>query len=552
MYAVWERLVRVDYEEADIVKPWRNTVKKRAGERGDRLLPQGPAPIHQQRLFTNVKEIWNKLIEQPRGHRLLPPCPAEDRQADQRGQGRRPAHRSVQHYKAKEDWDTATDILKVVISYDDKNPAIRKEIADCYRGKYAEHSHVDEYIRMSNLAQSYRSVSEAMADFEKHIAFDVGNFVFHRTWNIGRIASIQGDEIVIDFAKKRGHAMGLKMAIDSLVTLSRDHIWVLKAVWSKEKLHDKIKSDPVWALRTVIRSFDNRADLKKIKAELVPSVLSQGEWTSWSSKVREILKTDPMFGNAQDSIGTFVVRDRSLSFADKIYTQFKAEKGFFERVRFLRDLANKDLTDSEYFMEMLGFFTGYLRSYSTVNEYIMASYLLIKELAAEHKHLASNLTLQFSELFENLEDVVSVYEGLKDAELKTAFLQNIKMFVPDWADVYVRLFPYSLSPSMINTLLSAGHTENLQRMVLDIIENYKDHRDAFIWVVKNLWDEPWVKNLKLSYEKMLITLIHILDISFKEIENHRDTTDNRKINKQVQQILFKDGTSGQFLERIRA
>jgi transcription elongation factor GreA-like protein len=35
-----------------------------------------------------------------------------------------------------------------------------------------------------------------MADFEKHIAFDVGNYVFHRTWNIGRIAAIRGDEIV--------------------------------------------------------------------------------------------------------------------------------------------------------------------------------------------------------------------------------------------------------------------------------------------------------------------------------------------------------------------
>jgi len=39
-----------------------------------------------------------------------------------------------------------------------------------------------------------------------------------------------------------------------------------------------------------------------------------------------------------------------------------------------------------------------------------------------------------------------------------------------------------------------------------------------------------------------------LDISFKEIENHRDTTENRKINKQVQLILFKDGTLEEFLD----
>lgn len=550
MYAVWERLIRVDYEEADIVKALAEHREKEG--RTEEAIDFYRKALHRyiaRGMFTAVKELWSKLIEA---------CPedidfflhVQRKIAKQISEDKASGLLLdlYRHYKAKEDWSTATDILKVVIAYDEKNPAVRKEIMDCYRGKFAGHSQLEDYVRLSNLGQSYRSLTEAMADFEKHIAFDVGNFVFHRTWNIGRIAAIRGEEIVIDFAKKRGHSMGLKMAIDSLVTLSRDHIWVLKAVWSKDKLHDKVKSEPVWALRTVIKSFDNRADLKKIKAELVPSILSAGEWTSWSSKAREILKTDPMFGNAQDSIGTFIVRDRSLSLADKIYAQFKAEKGFFERVRFIRDLADKGQTDSEYFMEMLGFFTGYLRSYSTVTEHIMASYLLVKELAAEHKHLASALTPQFSELFEKIEDPVSVYEGLRDSELRTSFLHHVKTFVPDWAEVYVRLFPYSLSQSMVNTLLVAGHTDSLQRMVIDIMENYKDHRDAFIWVVKNLWDDPWVKDLKLSYEKILITLIHILDISFKEIENHRDTTENRKINKQVQQILFKEGTLETFLD----
>lgn len=553
MYAVWERLIRVDFEEADIVKALAEQREKEG--KAQEAIDFYRKALHRyiaRGAFTAVKEIWAKLVEAcPEDidfflhvQRKIAKQISEDKAAGL-------LMDLYRWYKAKEDWSTATDILKVVIAYDEKNPAMRKEIIDCYRGKYAGHSQLDEYIRLSNLGQSYRSLSEAMADFEKHIAFDVGNFVFHRTWNIGRIAAIRGDEIVIDFARKRGHSMSLKMAIDSLVTLSRDHIWVLKAVWSKDKLHDKVKNDPAWTLRTVIKSFDNRADLKKIKAELVPSILSAGEWTSWSSKARDILKSEPMFGNAQDSIGTFIVRDRSLSLTDKIYAQFKAEKGFFERVRFIRDLADKGETDSELFMEMLGFFTGYLRSYSTVNEHVMASYLLVKELATEHKHLASALSVQFTELFANIEDPVSVYEGLKDSKLRDSFLTHIKTLIPEWPEVYIRLFPYSLSAGMVDTLLASGHIESLQRMVLDIVENYKDHRDAFIWVVNNLLEKPWVQELKLSYEKILITLIHILDISFKEIENHRDTTENRKINKQVQKILFDKNTKNleRFLEQ---
>jgi transcription elongation factor GreA len=549
MYAIWERLVRVDYEEADIVKAIAE--KKEAEGKTDEALDYYKKALYRyinKGLFTNVKELWAKLVEAcPEDidfflhvQRKIAKQISEDKAAIL-------LMDVYKHYRTVEDWNTALDVLKVIIDYDDKNPALRKEVVECYKGKYAAHSHLDDYIRLSNITQSYRSMHEAMADFEKHIAFDAGNFVFHRTWNVGRIASVQGDDIVIDFAKSRGHKMTLKMAIDSLTSLSKDHIWVLKAVWSKDKLREKIKGDIPWALRVLIKSFDNRADLKKIKAEIVPSVLTVSEWNSWSTKARDILKTDPLFGNATDAIGTYIVRDRPLSFEEKLYNQFKAEKNFFSRVQCLRDFLEHGEPDSEYFTEMLAFFTGFLRSYQVANEQVVSSYLFLKELAAKYSFLKGSVSTNFAELFDEIEDPVTVYDGIKDSELKRAFLQHVRTFIPDWADVYVRLFPYCLNVSMLETLKSAGYEDKLKRMVLDIIENYRDHREAFIWVIKNLKDDPWFKELGLSYEKILITLIHILDLSYKEIESHRDTTENRKVNKQVQNILFVDGDLEAFL-----
>ena len=304
MYAVWERLVRVDYEEADIVKALAE--KREKESKADEAVDYYKKALQRyinKGLTTNVKEIWAKLVEYcPEDidfffyvQRKIAKQISEDKAAGL-------LLDLYRHYKDKEDWNTGLDILKVVIDYDEKNPSLRKDVIECYRGKYKDHSHIEDYIRLSNIAQSYRAIHEAMADFEKHIAFDAGNFVYHRTWNIGRIASITGDEIVIDFAKSRGHKMSLKMAIDSLTTLSKEHIWVLKAVWSKDKLREKVKSDPAWALRIIIKSFDNRADLKHIKSELVPSVLTPSEWNSWSGKAREALKTDSNFGNAADDI----------------------------------------------------------------------------------------------------------------------------------------------------------------------------------------------------------------------------------------------------------
>jgi transcription elongation factor GreA len=344
--------------------------------------------------------------------------------------------------------------------------------------------------------------------------------------------------------------MSLKMAVNALQTLSKTHIWVLKAVWSKEKLHEKVKNDLSWALKTVIRSFDNSCDIKRIKAELVPQVLSTGEWTGWSARAREILKSDPNFGVSPENIDLFTVRDRPISLEEKLYNEFKAEKSFFGRAATIREFVSRKNVelDSEYFGEMFGYFTGYLKSYSQVTEQVVASYLLVKDMAAKFPHLGVGLSLNFNELFNAIEDVPSLFLGMKDLKLREMFLHHIKLFIPDWADIYVNLFPYALSSGIIHHLKSGGYGDKLTAMTANSFEKFRDFREAVVWLFKNSAGEEWYQGANIPYEKQLITLIHILDISYREIENHRDTTENRKINKQVYNILFTDGTLDRFLE----
>ena len=64
------------------------------------------------------------------------------------------------------------------------------------------------------------------------------------------------------------------------------------------------------------------------------------------------------------------------------------------------------------------------------------------------------------------------------------------------------------------------------------------YRSAVIWFFKNIQEEEWFKELGISVEQQLIVLIHILDITYREIASRRNTTENRKINHQVHTILF--------------
>ena len=549
VFGIWERLVKVDYEEADIAKSLAEHYEKNGDT--ENAVDFYKKALHRyvnKRLFSNVREIWTKLLAF---------CPDE---IDFFLHVQKKVAKNISDdkaalllqelyaiYRKREEIDVSISILKIILEYDERDSWARKEIVECFRAKYVDHSQLEEYVRLSNLNQGWRNVHEAISDFEKHIAFDDGNFVFHRTWGVGRIASVKGDDITIDFAKKREHSMSLKMAVNALQTLSKSHIWVLKATWKKDKLREKVKGDPSWALKTIIKSFDNSCDIKHVKSELVPGILTPSEWTTWSSKARDMLKTDPSFGVNPENIDLFVVRDRPISVEEKLFNEFKAEKNFFDRVQTLRSFAKNAEPDSEYFGEMFNYFIGYLKSYSSANENVVASYLLVKDFVGKYPYLNTGLTFNFTELFDEIEDVVSVFNSLKDSELKKDFLLHIKMFVPGWSDIYLHLFPYALLSNIIESLEREGYEDKLVAMTINCFENPREYREAIVWIFKNLRSASWFERTNLSYEKQLITLVHVLDITYREIENHRETTENRKINKQVQTVLFKEGVLDLFI-----
>ena len=543
IYGIWERLIKVDYEEADLAKSLAERFEKLNDL--ESAVDYYKKALHRyiaKQLFGNVKEIWDKLL-------LF--CPDD---IDFFLHVQKRVAKNFDELKAgtllkevyavcmkRDDIDTAITILKLILEYDNEDRQARKDITECYRKKYAEHSQLEAHIRLT-LALTTRNVKIAVEDFEKHISFDKGNFVHHRTWGVGRIAHVQGDDIRIDFAKQRGHSMSLKMAVNALQTLSKDHIWVLKATWKKDKLHDKVKADIPWALKTVIKSFGNSCDIKRVKAELVPAALTPSEWTTWSSKAREILKTDPSFGLSPDNADIFTVRERPISIEEKLYNEFKAAKHFFDRAQTVRNFAaRKDAEiESEYFNEMFAYISGYTKSYNQVNEQVVASYLLVKDLVAQYPHLGSGIKINFMELFEGIDDTSELFLHLKDAKLKEEFLKHIQLFVPSWTDIYIRLFLRFPLNSIVQSLQNEGHEDKLTSLAANCFENYRDYREAAVWLFKNASGEEWFKKAAIPYEKQILTLIHVLDISYREIENRRDVAENRKLNKQAHTILFKE------------
>ena len=542
-FNVLERLTKIDYNDPESPKK----IAERAEALGDK---EKAVEYYKKSIYrfigikklSSVKEIWSKLVQ------LIPDeieffYRTQDKVAAVSSDPKKPflMYDLYQYYAKAENWDVAIDILKLMLHYDSENPKARAEIVQAYSKKYADHSHLQEYIGVSNLNQNWRPVFEAIDEFEKHIAFDTGCFVFHKTWGVGRIASLENEMLKIDFAKRRGHEMSLKMALTSLQMLSPEHIWVLKATKQKDVLSAKVKDDAEWALKTVIKSFGNNCSMKKVKQELVPSLLTPGEWTSWNTKARKILKENSGFGINPDDVDLFTVRERPASIEEKLFNEFKAQKNFFARIEILNTFIEKADVNDEVFYEMFNYFDGFLRAPSQINEQVVASQMLVNSISVKIPHIAPAKQIGFAELYSQIDDTVQIYSDIKDKDLKATFLKNIRMLVTDWADEYIKLFPSVLLQDIIDALIEDGYTAKLQEFVRTCFENPGVFRDAVIWFFKNSGDADWFKEAGVEYEKQLIALINILSLCYREIDNKQNTTENRRTIKQITDLLFEKG-----------
>lgn len=536
--SVWKQIIRADSEETDIAKALAE--KYEADGDLDNAVEYYKKAIHRyahKNQYNNVNSIWKKIMEidpddteffnhfLKKVSRTIP----ADKMPDF-------MNTLYQHYKSLKDWDNAISVLKDMISLESKPGDVRNEIIECFTAKYGDLPHFQKALNDSNLSQSWRPINDAISDFEKHIAFAKGNFVFHSNWGIGQIAEIKDENIVINFIKKRGHKMDSKMAVNALSILPKNHIWVIKCTHKLPELKKMVKEDVVGTLKTIIKSFGNCADLKRIKAELCPGILSVSEWTSWSTEAKKELKTNPEFGNIPEKEDFYEVRVKPISFTEKIFNKFKSHEKFFDKYTTFRDYCDEGIEENDSYADMLGYFENFLKAEGNADEKVICSWLLLDKIGCK-------LNRTFADVFTQIQDVAATFRAIpeRQSELRKEFLEKVKALIPEWPDIYCKLFPCHLSSAYIpDALIKAGHTDKVQDVFSKILEDFKTDRESYVWICRHGDEYDFFKELKPAEEKILTDMLHLLDITNREIANKKNAQANRKIGKQIEQYIFKE------------
>ena len=154
-----------------------------------------------------------------------------------------------------------------------------------------------------------------------------GTYVLHKSWGFGQIGSINFlvNQITINFKGRKGHAMQLQYAADSLQPIAGEHILAQKAE-DPAAVKGRLKADPVGVMRQVLTSFGGRATQEQIAQTLVPDLLSETEFKRWMESTKKALKKDGHFAIPARKGEPFEMRESHVSHADEYVTAFHAAR----------------------------------------------------------------------------------------------------------------------------------------------------------------------------------------------------------------------------------
>jgi len=237
-----------------------------------------------------------------------------------------------------------------------------------------------------------------------------------------------------------------------------------------------------------------------------------------------------------------MVREKPISFEEKTYNKFKAEKGFFGRVKTIEDYiqAGNAEPDSDWFTEMFAYFTGFVKGYTGVSETVISSWLLLQKIVAHYPFLSIGTQVTFEELFGKIEKLEETFYRIDDPELRRDFLVMVKKHLAEWPAIS-RGSSRSSPAASSSTSSPRGAVGPAWHHALLRHTRYREQRDAFVWIAKNLLGEAALDRLNIPREKIYIGLIHLLAVTSRDIANKVNGSANRKTNRQIQEFLFDEG-----------
>jgi transcription elongation GreA/GreB family factor/transcription elongation factor GreA-like protein len=331
---------------------------------------------------------------------------------------------------------------------------------------------------------------------EALVALAESGYCFHRSWGFGKIVSMDAvfGRCVIDFQTKRGHAMDLTFAAESLKPISSDHIYARK-VSDLEALRQMAALHHLDLIKLVLQSFGNRATLDQIQLVLEPDVIKD-DWKKWWEAAKRELKKDGHFQVPNKKSDPIIYQAKEVSLQSRLMGEFRAAKGLKARGNVAHEILKSlpDLGDGAgVAKEVVTTLNSEILTHQRTQPSIALEAIFVRDEIRQAAEVApSEGELTAAAIWQQeLGRVGSVLEPMPAAKHRRA-LQSFKESSADrWSDALLAALNHvsaKLAGEVAHALIGGGKPEALKEMLARLISQHQASSDLLLWLARERSD----------------------------------------------------------------
>jgi|GEM_PF-3441916 len=452
-------------------------------------------------------------------------------------------HKVATHYKKKEMYNESLQILKFTLArLAPSDAGIRTDLKEVYDALYPGHSLLNKHWNdlmefFKRRLSSYIRISPdevlgRINEFEKLLKFDVGVYVYHRTFGVGKVVSVEEDWIVIDFVSKPGHRMSHNIAFSSLEVLKEDDIRVWKS-YKRDELEKLIYDYSPKVVKMVLISLGGEGSAKEIKdalSDLVPQNVINSLWNAVKPKLgEENVIISPSNKNKYVYMGDVAIEDNIKIELDSLIS-------FDEKIKFVYNFIQQGgiltLSQSKPIVDFLE--ESFEKSDSNINVVVSGVTLLAfyyKDSEKDITEFKKRLLDFMSKL--DYDSIVKILEIMELQDLRKVFLSMVRSVLENWDKIYVdiilKIDQIRLNNYLFYELSSFDKIDAIKELIKKITEGlehpignkFRSYM-KYVWLARLSFQKEYediFRSIGINKLEVLMNVIKILSslqLSFEE------------------------------------
>ena len=447
----------------------------------------------------------------------------------------------------KKNIENIISVCRTILSINPNDSEIRAKLSAILKERYGKSSRYEDCSKHFDVTKENVDPVKALDEFLKNIAYSKNTYVLQNaTKKVGLITDVSPQGLLtVKFSTRPGDEVKINIqnAMLSLTALSNQDIRALKKGKRSEVIREKIFSEGGmnWLLETMLLSSPGKSSqIKEMKGELVPSILSEKEWDSVSKSLKTIAISNPYIDIINKN--SFHLRDYPSTREERVYETFVGYKDFSKKVTVLIEASEDSSIDltSDSILEIISYFTDYLKDEKNPLAQRMEALLLVEEMGQRGVPVQS--ALSFSELYNplSLGEKKAIYEGLSCKATKKAYIDMLSIVDPKAYDVLESIFPVNPTKELMKKLISVNQKKFSEYMARTL-SDYKNNLIAFCFFVENGVTAQDLKSAKISQAQFILTELNALSFLFSSYADERQ-------RKAVRDDLIERGNLFKFLK----